>query len=397
MCVNLGVLTNVDMAVVGLGEQGRRAWEERVEERVAQAALRVPRSPWVMHPPDQRLDTTTMVDWTGLPLRVTTCLPRTDGLALLDWQGPSGCEGRLRLQEEYVEWRVVRDLDGGVRRVEFTTELSDFWRVLAAHAPAEALKVAAGFAGEPKLPTSALFGPTDPFETGVSTDDREAAFIATMLDPPGPYNSGERSLCCMAHQSNTLEAIVTLLLAAAFAFVNDSGCMPARQTIPLLSGAAQDGRGSDPVLVERLGRLAFERRLVGLDDPVGVFIVGVEHARLRRPDGRPVPGEWFTPDRGVVAGVAADGRARHRRLVLEVPPGEGLRVSDLVDTATEQPISFGGQVAELLQLAVVLRVGAPGALPADLRPCEPVSPAHGLACGAIRDAWNDFCTDMAAQ
>jgi hypothetical protein len=45
----------------------------------------------------------------------------------LDWT-PSGEEGRIRrLQEEYVEWRVVRD-DVGIRRVKLTTELSDYSR-----------------------------------------------------------------------------------------------------------------------------------------------------------------------------------------------------------------------------------------------------------------------------
>jgi hypothetical protein len=49
----------------------------------------------------------------------------------LDWT-PSGGEGGIRrLQEEYVEWRVVPN-DVGIRQVELTTELSDYWRVLAA-------------------------------------------------------------------------------------------------------------------------------------------------------------------------------------------------------------------------------------------------------------------------
>lgn len=395
-----GVLTPADESVAGLGEDGRRAWAGRVDACVAQAAALEPKSPWVVHPPDVRLNETTVVDWTGLPLRVASCLPRDDGLALLDWQGTSGCEGRQRLQEEYMEWRVVRDQDGGVRRVEFTTEMADFWRVLAAHAPAEALRVAARFAGEPSLPPAALFGPTDPFAAGVSPDDREAAFAATLLDGPGPYNSGERSMCCMVHPSNTLQALVKLLSAAAFSFVagERGGCAPAWQTIPLLSGAAEDGRGSDPVIVERLGRLAFERRLIGIADPVGMFIVGVEHSRLRRPDGRPVPPEWLTFGRGIAAGETADGRARYRRLVLEVPPGEGLRVSDLVDTATEQPIAFGGQVADLVQLAVFLRVSAPGALQAHPRQCEPVPhPGDALRCAGVRDAWEDFCAAGAAR
>lgn len=54
----------------------------------------------------------------------------------------------------------------------------------------------------------------------------------------------------------------------------------------LLGAAAVGGRGSDPVLVERVGRLAFEGCRVGLADPVGVYIQAVELGRSGRVTAR---------------------------------------------------------------------------------------------------------------
>jgi hypothetical protein len=144
--------------------------------------------------------------------------------------------------------------------------------------------------------------------------------------------------------------------------------------IPLLGGTAVAGRASDPVIVERLGRLAFERRLVAFDDPVGVYVQGVEHTRLRTPEGSPVPPEWFAASRGVAG--------RHQRLVLEVPAGEGFRVSDLVDAATERPIRHGAQIAELVQLRVPLRTSAAGA--ARAHPGLEPRARRPVPCGDVR-------------
>ena len=170
----------------------------------------------------------------------------------------------------------------------------------------------------------------------------------------------------MSHRSSDLRALVAIVAAAAMPCVlrdpvsGRTRCATAGEVIPLLGRAAVAGRASDPALVERLGRLAFERRLVALDDPVGVYVQGVEHTRLRTPDGSPVPPEWFAASRGLSAAAAPDGRPRHQRLVLEVPAGEGFAVSDLVDAATERPIRHGAQIAELVQLRVLLRMSAAG-------------------------------------
>ena len=170
----------------------------------------------------------------------------------------------------------------------------------------------------------------------------------------------------MRHRDNDLGAMFKLLAAAASPCVladevtGRSRCATAYETIPLLDEAAVAGRASDPVIVERLGRLAFERRLIAPDDPLGISIGGVEHTRLRTPDGEHVPPEWFAASRGWSAAESPDGHARSQRLVFEVPPEHGFAVGDLVDAATEQPIRHGGQIAELVQVRLLLRTTAAG-------------------------------------
>ena len=76
-----------------------------------------------------------------------------------------------------------------------------------------------------------------------------------------------------------------------------------------------------------------------------------------------MPPEWFRFSRGSGPEASEDGRARFQRLTLEVPSGEGYAAGDLIDNATEARIDFGGQIAELLEITVYLRVSDAGAAP----------------------------------
>ncbi len=337
-----------------LGETGRAAWDDAVASCV-RAAVPDAGHPFLLPAADRRTPLVTGPDWTGLPSRVVGCLRRARALELLD--------AERRLQEEYLEWRTVRDDGGAITRVELTTELRDYWQVLAAHEPARTVDLVGELSGRAVEPRE-VYGIRSP--AGVDPAVRKEAFAAAMLARPNPLNDGREGICFMAHRSNDLRALVAIVAAAAMPCVlrdpasGRARCATAAEVIPLLGHAAVAGRASDPVLVERLGRLAFERRLVALDDPVGVYVQGVEHTRLRTPDGSPVPPEWFAASRGLSAAAAADGRPRHQRLVLAVPAGEGFAVSDLVDAATERPIRHGAQIAELVQLRVLLRMSAAG-------------------------------------
>jgi len=359
-----------------LGGAGRAAWSEKVRRIVGDAAK--PEGHLVLA---ADLEHVLATEWPGLPSRVTRCLGRDVALELLDRRGDHGDAGRRALQEEYLEWRVVRDGEGRIERLEFTTELAAYWRTFASHEPEALLETVASFAGASRVDPSHVFGTCDPFDS--SPEERESAFAATMIDPTGarsPYNSGARAICCLVQPTNTLTGLAKLTAAASVPHAyEDAPCLRAGDVLARLDSGI-GARSSDPLLVERLARLAWDGRIVAFDDPIGLYLHGVQHARLRTPGGDIVPAEWFALSRG---GPAVDGRARHQRAVFEVPPGEGLCVSDLIDVVTEEPIRYGGQIADLLQVALYVRVSGTGARP----------PKAVRAAPAAR---GDVCTDVAA-
>jgi hypothetical protein len=337
-----------------LDDAGRTAWEAKVASSVG-AIMSAVGSPFLLPATDQRTRCVTGPDWTGLPVRVVGCLTRARALRLLDRD--------RRLQEEYLEWRTVRAPGGAISRVELTTELNDYWRVLAAHEPPRLLDLVGELTGRVTRPRQ-VYGVRDP--EALEPGKREQAFVRTTIGRANPLNDGRAGICFMTQQSNNLGALVAIVAAAATPCVvrdpvtKHNRCATAEETIPHLQGAAVAGRASDPAIVERLGRLAFERRLVALDDPIGVYVQGVEHTRLRTPDGSTVPLDWFSASRGWSARESPDGRPRRQRLVFEVPGSERFGVGDLVDMATERPIRHGGQIAELVQLRVLVRTSAAG-------------------------------------
>jgi hypothetical protein len=338
-------------------------------------------------------------DWTGLPQRVVSCIGRQAGLGQLDWSGSQGDEGRRRLQEEYLEWRTVRYPDGLIRRVELTTELPEYWATLAAYAPAALLTAVADFAQEDTVDSAAVFGTCNPFGKNTAPEDRRAAFIDTMLSAKGtsPYNSGAKAICCMVQSTNTLGGLAALAHAAlrTYTVIDEHGvgrrCLSADDVLPLMRGLAQPDRASDPLLVERLTRLAWDGRLVAFDDPIGIYVQGVEYGRLRSPAGTPIPPDWFQFSRGTAAPDTPDRRARWQRMTFEVPENEGYAVGDLIDVATETPISFGGQIAELLQVSVYLRVSDPGVWPVEPYVISaPEQDTAGEGCDEIRDHQREY-------
>lgn len=382
-----------------MGEPALADWTARIERCLRRISSIHELSASFLMRPDERTGEVTAPDWGAFPIRVARCLSRQRALRLLDWQTERGdCEGRRRLQEEYLEWRVIRDERDRITRIEMTTELPDYWRSLAAWEPTQTLELVAELAREPSVPTEAVYGDVDPRAAGVTPHDRERAFVTTMLTRKGssPYNDGRNGICCMIHPTNTLEALLELVARSATPYAVDDPSTgrvrfaTAAEVFPLLGRAAQAGRNSDPVLVERLGRLAFEGRLVALAEPVGVYVQGVEHSRLRQPDGTDVPPEWFTLGRSAETRSSSHEPPRYRRLVFEVPRDEGFTVGDLVDAASEQSISHGGQIADLVQLAVFVRTSAPGIVPEEPHLLPPAGAPPARGCEEVRRAYQEF-------
>jgi len=310
------------------------------------------------------------VEWTGFPERVASCLGRREALELVD--AAPGVPGGRVVQEEYLEWRVVRR-GPQIQLVELTTELPDYWAVLAAHNPERLLALVAEFAGETRVAAGDVFGRADALDPRLSPEERESGFRGQMLAlGRSPYNDGRRAICCMRQQSNTLFGVAALAAAASTpqmivdrldGRIRALRCSESVPTFRL--GAARLGRASDPLLVEQLAQIAFDGRELALDLPVGLYIQDVERGRLLAPDGSDVPEAWFRFSRGE---VGADGRRRFQRLTFEVPAEEHFCISDLVDAATERPIEFGGEIADLVSVALYLRVSEKGRLTVKTEP-----------------------------
>ena len=97
-----------------------------------------------------------------------------------------------RLQEEYLEWRTVRDRGGAIRRVELTTELRDYWRVLAAHEPARTVELVGELTGRAAGPQDVYGTSARPRRSippraraGVRRDDDRAAESASTTAATG--------------------------------------------------------------------------------------------------------------------------------------------------------------------------------------------------------------------
>jgi hypothetical protein len=362
-----------------LGSQGREAWDAQSAAALQTAVddlAKDGKRPDSLTADPARTAELRIPDWPAFPARIGACLGAERALALLDWRPPEeGDLGRIRHQEEYLEWRLARE-DQRVRRIEMTTEFPEYWQVLAAHEPKRILALVAAFARESEIPPEAVYGSLDPFDTAVTPSDRQAAFSQTMLPPKrgesrealkrvSRYNDGTSALCCMVQPSNTLGALFALVASAARPLlVRDSTTKRARfasgsEAINTLGAAGVDGRNSDPLVVERVTRLATERRPIGFDDPVGVYIRGVQRHELAQPDGTDVPESWFEFGRGVAAAEAPDGLQRRQRLILEAPPDADFALSDLVVRRTGERLRFGGQLAALVQLTLYVRTGTP--------------------------------------
>lgn len=354
--------------------------------------------------PDARTPELIAVDWGAFPARPTACLQSTARAhRLLDWTTLQGAIGRAEFQDEYVEWRTVRDSDGKIRRVELTTEFPEYWLTLAAYHPVKTLQLVARFAGEPSVSPQAVYGGVNPFKRGITPQERRAAFEDAMLPrggkaPWSPYNNGEKALCCMCQGANTLGGLIALASRASFPYgakdpeTGELRRLSGPEAIATRTQAADPCRNSDPTVVGGLIGLAWDGRLFALEDPAGVYIRSVQYDRLIQPDGSPVPLEWFEFQRGSRP-RGADELERSQRLVFEVPQGLDFTVGDLIDSQTGQPIEYGGQIADLVQIVAYLRVSERDAVPVKPRelpmpnvlPCE-----QERFCQIVLKKWDEF-------
>lgn len=234
--------------------------------------------------------------------------------------------GRFTLQDEYVEWAVERAA-GKVTRVTFTTEFLAYYEALARVGP-DALIAAIQAVMPGAAPTVAeLFGSS--FAAAAASEEARAGrFLAFARS--NPWINGKKGILCLAHGSNTLGALVSLVDVAAV----PNPAVPAGAICATLGGNCVNERNSDPSIAAAVQGLARADRSLALVDPVGIEIdslggiwrVGDDEVDVNDPGGN--GGLWSVSRSG-------------RRGVLTVP--ENLRLDDA-------PVTSGAQVAAALRV-----------------------------------------------
>ncbi len=355
-----------------------------------------------------------LVDWPGYPVRAKLAINRSDRELdpFLDWNRARQTVARATCHEEYLEWRTVRQADGKIVRLEFTTETPDYWAKLARYEPRRVLELAARFAGEAvdKIDVRELFGVADPFSVDPNSADGEkleAVYIsqnwARRGAIRGAYNNGVRAMMHMSKPVNSTNAAVALAVYAAYPHGKRVGSsMVALSGPEAIAGTAQAAvncRNSDPTIVGVTIKNVFSGSKVALMDAIGIYIVSFTTNSLLL-DDKPIPRDWISFQRGTFANANPVGVDLFQRLVIEAPPGSSKVVGDLMDANGDRVVS-GTQVARLINVGLYLRKTEADA-PESSRliisaPQVPPCPGNDEDVQAFRQLWQDFSHQSGPQ
>ena len=392
-------------ALTDFGADAQDAWTKKVEKYVNDANTAFGSTQFVM-PNDTDLEpTVSTVDWRGFPLRINECLGSIeDTNRFLDWQLQDQPMGRLNgAQEEYLEWRIIRNSSGRISAIEFTSETQEYWQTLASYHPEKTLELIGKFASEA--------GPADPLEVygpidlADSTPEQRGNAFLHMMDSrevqpsPGdfyelvasPYNNGKKALTFMADYPNTLGAAVYLAAAAAIPYAKSTpaGTVPltGREAIQNTRQSAQDCRDSDPTIVGSVIALANEQRKIALYEHPGLYIGDVDHKGILLPDESDhIPREWFKFSRGVELTINGSKVPLWQRLKLEVPESEGFLVEDLIDADSGSNLLFGAIVAKKITINLYAQASD---INVTSVPVRTINPSFNEACNA-----KSWCADV---
>jgi hypothetical protein len=269
-----------------------------------------------------------------------------------------------RPQDEYCEWRVTRDPDGGIRRVTFTAEPPEYWQALHGDTLLDLNGEAAyRMPGDPGLLLDLYreyVSPHVKYEDLICAVDLvdysvpSNPFVVYKKGSYNPYNRWNTTdgIMHLTQPSNSLSA--EILLGADATVLRGSGRDGRIVSDPdaLICCAHYGGpnRCSDPTIGASVNELAALGCAVTLRNPVGLYMNDLNMTGWAGPKGEPVDPAWFRIERGRPGLI--------ERAVFEVPERAGFRVSDV--TIGGVPISVGGQLSEHITVKLVGLAATPG-------------------------------------
>ncbi len=317
--------------------------------------------------------------WNALPGTLRNRWGRSHALAIADhllpltqrmdragsyFQGGQWESLYYRPQDEYCEWRVTRDPDGGIRRVTFTSEPPEYWQALHGDTLPD-------LNGDPAYPTTgdpglllALYrefvSPAVRYEDlvcAVDLVDHSGPGKPSVVYPKGTYNPYNRwnttdGIMHLTQPSNSLSAEILLGADATVLRAAGPGGRIVSDPDALICCAQYGGanRCSDPTIGASVNELAALGCAITLRNPVGLYMDDLNVTGWAGPRGEPVDPAWFRVVRGRPGLI--------ERAVFEVPRQAGFRVSDV--TIGGVPVTVGGQLSEHMTVKLVGLASVPG-------------------------------------
>lgn len=319
-----------------LNDDDAEAWHETVKNMFGRLTGDFPQlyDPTIADTPDdhRRVD----IEWVAFPARL---LPETS----TDEERWAMADEDRRQQDEYCEWSVLRDDDGKITRVTFTSEVREYYNHLAVSDPDQLVAL---------------------YQELVSPD----VTLDDLLLEQGPYSSAndwnfstDGAIAHLAQENNNLWAAVSLVAEATIPRHDERGPITTKGVLAHCAGLGDPSRNSDPQIAAKVNGAARAGNEVTLADPVGLYLDGIATTGMKTPDDAD-PADFWIVERGTEEHTL---RAR-----FEVPDDLDYDVGDI--TLNGRPINFGAQLADRVTVRIT-GVVKPGNHRPDSQPCEPQS------------------------
>ena len=297
--------------------------------------------------------TAASIDWVAFPKRVSDSgLPPRQGWKLVD-------DDRNK-HEEYCEWEVARDSNGGVLRVTLTCETEDYYGFL--------------FDSDKALVLSL-------YQKHVSPQVQLAHLQNSVgdYDPQNiwnfPQNGSARGLIMhMGQRNNSFAAAVKLSAVATWPRIGAAGS-PAIGEQELIKGArfGEPARHSDPHIGSEINKLVRAGNEVSFADPVGLYIDRIDLSDFKVPGGVPA---------SKLMRVVRGSQDAMLRVIFEAPAGSTFSLGDV--KIGGENIRYGSQIAEKTHVRIT-GLSRPAGQPAPLIACDN-KPVHSLVPAANMSA-----------
>lgn len=321
-----------------LDSGGRAAWDEKV--RAIFADFLDGEQPQFYDPTakDMPFDAAVApVTWPAFPAQVALASTSEEGR----WRH---ADEHRDEQDEYCEWSVERDDDERIVRVTFTTEVPEYWKLIADRDPDRLLALYRELVD----PDVAL----------------EELFVDGSYNPGNARNDSTTGrVVHLVQRTNTLRAAVDLVARATVLRKRaDDTPVTNQQELVICSALGEPLRQSDPQIARAVNNAAAGGADITLRDPVGLYLDDIDTTSMQTPDDTD-PSAFWTIERG------DDGHAVRARF--DVPSDRDYTLADV--KLNDRPINFGGQLADQVRIRATVLV-VPGTHRPQREPCLVRSP-----------------------